>query len=69
MTDAEYAASIQDICQRGATISAIKCFVESIRKDEREKCKRKLLLNLIAAGLVSEEKITQAHEIVRKFDA
>ena len=38
MNDTEYAAAIQDVCKRGATISAIKCFVESIRRDEREAC-------------------------------
>lgn len=38
MNDAEFAAAIQDACKCGATISAIKCFVESIRRDEREAC-------------------------------
>lgn len=38
MNDAEYAAAIQDACKLGATISAIKCFVESIRANEREAC-------------------------------
>lgn len=37
MNDAEFAAAIQDVCKRGATISTVKCFVESIRRDEREK--------------------------------
>ena len=65
MTDSERAAVIQDMCRRGATISALKCSVESIRRDERAAAMAAILDGCPSDGSDAEIILRRAWDRVR----